>query len=187
MSEIVDAGANASYEVLPHCSPPERGKWYAVQTVPRHEKTVCAQLRLDGLDVFVPTHSKESKWSDRRKVIDLPIFPGYAFLRSSDIQTERKYVFRNRSIVRLLTAGDGPAEIPPHEIQNIRRIQEGAVSVDLVPYLNVGQRVRIRNGALQGLEGILVKVARENSLVISIDLIQRSISIRIHGYEIEVI
>jgi transcription antitermination factor NusG len=184
MSEIVDASANASYEVLPPCSV-STGKWYALQTVPRHEKIVGTQLRMDGLEVFIPTFRKESKWSDRSKALDLPIFPGYAFLRSSDIHSERKFVFRNRSVVRILSGSNGPAEISQDEILNVQRIAQRGTAVSPVPYLNVGQRVRIRNGSLQGLEGVLVRVARENCLVISVDLIQRSISIRIQGYEIE--
>jgi len=184
MSEIVDASANASYEVLPACSV-HAGKWYALQTVPRHEKAVGTQLQLDGLDVFVPTFRKESKWSDRSKLLDLPIFPGYAFLRSSDISLDRKYIYRSRSVVRLLSGSAGPAEIPEQEILAVRRATQGGAAVEPVPYLNVGQRVRIKNGALQGLEGALVKLGRDNCLVISVDLIQRSISIRIQGYEIE--
>jgi len=184
MSEIVDASANASYEVLPACSV-HAGKWYALQTVPRHEKTVGIQLQMDGLDVFIPTFRKESKWSDRRKVLDLPIFPGYAFLRSSDISLDRKHIYRNRSVVRLLSSSAGPAEIPEAEIAAVRRVTQSGTAVEPVPFLTVGQRVRIKNGALQGLEGSLLKVGRENCLVISVDLIQRSISIRIQGYEIE--
>jgi len=184
MSEIVDVSANASYEVLPACSI-QTGKWYALQTVPRHEKTVGTQLQMDGLEVFVPTFRKESKWSDRKKIVDLPVFPGYAFLRSSDINQDRKYVFRNRSVVRLLSTSVGAAEIPDQEILNVRRVTQSGATLEPIPYLNVGQRVRIRNGALQGLEGSLLKIGRDNCLVISVDLIQRSISIRIQGYEIE--
>jgi transcription antitermination factor NusG len=184
MSEIVDAGANASYEVLPP-SNLSVGKWYALQTVPRHEKTVGTQLRMDGLEVFIPTFRKESKWSDRSKAFDLPIFPGYAFLRSNDIRSERKYIFRNRSVVRILSGSSGPAEIPQDEISNVQRAARSGASISPVSYLNVGQRVRVRNGALQGLEGVLMRVAREDCLVISVDLIQRSISIRIQGYEVE--
>lgn len=186
MSEIVDASAHASYEVLPACSV-QAGKWYALQTVPRHEKTVGTQLQMDGLDVFIPTFRKESKWSDRKKLVDLPIFPGYAFLRSADISLDRKHVFRNRSVVRLLSSSAGPAEISEDEILAVRRATQSGAAIEPVPYLNVGQRVRIKNGALQGLEGSLLKVGRENCLVISVDLIQRSISIRIQGYEIEAI
>jgi transcription antitermination factor NusG len=184
MSEIVDASANASYEVVPPCSL-NLGKWYALQTVPRHEKMVSTQLQMDGLEIFVPTFRKENKWTDRRKLVDLPLFPGYAFLRSNDIHSERKFIFRNRSVVRLLSGSTGPAEIPLAEVENVRRLTQTGAQAEPIPYLNVGQRVRIRNGALQGLEGVLVKVARENCLVISVDLIQRSISIRIQGYEIE--
>jgi transcription antitermination factor NusG len=185
MSEIVDASANASYEVLP--SSITAGKWYALQTVPRHEKIVGTQLRMDGLEVFIPTFRQEKKWSDRNKAIDLPIFPGYAFLRSGDIHSERKFVFRNRSVLRILSSGNGPAEIPQTEILNVQRVARAGAPISPAPYLNVGQRVRVRNGALQGLEGVLVRVAKEDSLVISVDLIQRSISIRIQGYEIETV
>jgi transcription antitermination factor NusG len=186
MSEIVDAGANASYEVLPPCSV-SAGKWYALQTFPRHEKIVRTQLQADGLEVFIPTFRKESKWSDRSKTIELPIFPGYAFLRSGDIRSERAYIFRSRSVVRILSGSHGPAEIPEPEMLNVQRIARAGASISPVPYLNVGQRVRIRNGALQGLEGVLLRVGREDCLVISVDLIQRSISIRIQGYEIEAV
>jgi transcription antitermination factor NusG len=87
--------------------------------------------------------------------------------------------------VRLLSTSAGAAEIPDAEILSVRRATQSGAAVEPIPYLTVGQRVRIRNGALQGLEGALLKIGRENCLVISVDLIQRSISIRIQGYEIE--
>jgi len=176
--------AKSSFQVLRDVSTGIK-HWYAVQTVPRHEKKVGQQLGMDGLDIFVPAISKESKWSDRTKIVEQPLFPGYIFLLSGDIQNHRKFLHKNRSVLRILSNGTAPAEIPPSEIESIRHVVQARAIASPASYLSLGQRIRILNGALRGLEGILLRVAGENKLIVSVSLIQRSVSISIEGYEIE--
>ncbi len=161
--------------------------WYAIRTRSRHEKIVARQL--DGLAIenFLPLRSAIHRWSDRRKEVELPLFPGYAFVR---------LVYSSREIVRVLcahgvagfvgTQGRG-VPIPDQQINDIKTLLSHNVPFEDHPVLHVGQRVRIRGGAMDGIEGILQAKRNERILVISIDPIQRAISIGLDGYTVEAV
>ncbi len=159
--------------------------WYAVQTLPRHEKKVDAGLRLKGVETFLPLLSEKRQWTDRRQLVDLPLFPGYVFVQIAAGASNRVPVLRTCG-VRGFVGGRGlGTRIPDAEIAAVRSVVERKVPFHSLERLEVGQRVRLRGGSLDGVEGVLVAVKGKQSLVISVELIQRSLSISIEGYCVE--
>ncbi|MGH9680677.1 MAG: transcription termination/antitermination protein NusG, partial [Candidatus Acidiferrales bacterium] len=161
------------------------GSWYAIQTFPRHEKAVATRLAMDGIECLLPLTVEERKWSDRRKRVSVPLFPGYIFLQLFDYDLERLDVLHRPGVVRFVGNRRETMSIPFEEIQGIRRLMENKISCRPHPFLAEGQRVRVRTGALEGLEGILVRVNENESVVLSVRLIQRSLAIRVEGYDLE--
>jgi len=160
-------------------------EWFALRTRPRHEKMVAQQLETGGLEAFLPLCAQVRSWSDRRKIVELPLFPGYLFVRTSQIVQERVRVFRARGVLGFVGPNNQATPIPAQQIEAVRSLTQSQADIRPHPYLNIGQRVRIQNGALQGLEGILIRVANDQSLIVSVDLIQRSVVIRLEGYEVD--
>jgi transcription antitermination factor NusG len=164
---------------------PSEARWYAVHTAPRHEKKVAMELAGKAIDCFLPTVSTVKQWSDRKRVVEEPLFAGYLFARFVAASSERIALLRSNGVVGLVgTRGIG-TPIPEDEIQAIQLVLESRVAFAAHPYLNVGQRVRVRGGALDGLEGILQSVNGDKSLVVSVELIQRAVSLTISGYMVE--
>jgi len=168
--------------LLPRLTPKE---WFAVRTRPRHEKVVTKQLETSGIESFLPLSPQVRSWSDRRKVIELPLFPGYVFIRTSQATQARVQVFRARGVLSFVGIKNQPTPIPESQIGAVRSLMQAQLECRPHPYLNIGQRVRIQSGVLQGLEGILVRIANDQSLIVSVDLIQRSVAIRLEGYEVD--
>lgn len=159
--------------------------WYAVQTLPRHEKKVDAELRLKGVQSFLPLLSVNRQWSDRQQRIDLPLFPGYVFVRIAAGARTRVPVLTTSGVIGLVgTRGIGTT-IPDTEIAAVQCVVANKVSFRSWKLLEAGQRVRVRGGSLDGVQGVLVEVKDERSLVISVELLQRSLSISIEGYCVE--
>jgi len=159
--------------------------WFAVQTLYRHEKSVFRQLSDDGVETFVPTYRELRKWSDRNKVIEMPLFPGYVFVRISDSPIERVEVLRKPGVMSFVGNRQQTSAIPDAEIEDLKNVMQSGVPCAPCSYLKIGQRVRVRDGALRGIEGILVRVANEETVVLSIDLVQRSVMVRIQGYALD--
>lgn len=160
-------------------------EWYAVHTRSRHEKTVMTQLEQDGIEALLPTFTQARQWSDRRKLVSLPLFSGYVFVRVSFENGERLRVLRKPGVLGFVGCGRLAVPIPDQQMERVASLMEEPVDYGPYPYLTVGQRVRICEGALKGLEGILLRVDAQQSLVLSIDLIQRSVKVRIEGYALE--
>lgn len=159
-------------------------EWFAVRTRPRHEKAVVKQLEMSHVESFLPLYTEVRSWSDRRKEVDFPIFPGYIFVRISNHSHTRLLVFQARGVIGFVGPNNKATAIPSQQIESIRSLVKAKVDFRPYPYLNVGQRIRIRNGALQGLEGVLVRVASDQSLIVSVDLIHKSVAIRLEGYDV---
>jgi transcriptional antiterminator NusG len=176
---IHTAAKSGSFESLPVA------QWYAVQTRPRHEKVVTHSLETAGIETFLPLCSQIRSWSDRRKIVEFPLFPGYIFARTTWSTQARVRVFQTNGVIGFVGPRKEATPIPVQQIDAVRFLIKARADCRPHPYLIVGQRVRIRNGALQGLEGLLVRVASDHSLVVSVDLIHRSVAIRINGYEVE--
>ncbi len=151
-------------------------RWYAAYTCANHEKQVAEQLRERGVEHFLPLYETVHRWKDRRVRLSLPLFPGYIFVRLP--LRDRLNVLQVPSVVRLVGFGDGlPTALPEEEIATLRNGLGGAHNAQPHPYLTVGRRVRIRNGPLAGMEGILQRRKGNYRVVICVDLIMRAISV----------
>lgn len=159
--------------------------WFAVRTRSRHEKLVARQLETQGIQSFLPIVSKIHQWTDRRKEVHEPLFSGYTFVRLDPGSSDRVRVLQTQGVVNFVGVQGVGVPIPDQEIENIHALVSSGVAYCERPYLYVGQRVRIRGGALDGLEGILSAENSDQSVVISVSLIQRSLSVRVAGYNVE--
>lgn len=159
--------------------------WYAVRTRSRHEKSVTRQLQERGIATFLPLVTQLRRWSDRRKLVQFPLFPGYAFVRMAYEPPTRLAVLQTEGVVHFVgTQGHG-VPIPDEQIESIQTLLRNDVPIENHPYLKIGQRVRLRGGSLEGMEGILVARKGHQMLVISVELIQRSLAIQVDGYDVE--
>jgi transcription antitermination factor NusG len=160
-------------------------KWFAVQTRARHEKVVAQRLCDKGVGAFLPLVKHVHRWSDRQKTVELPLFGCYVFVRLGPGNHERQRVLLVDGVFKFVgTLGEGTS-IPDEQINTIRMLVEEQLPYCSHPFLKIGQRVRIRSGALNGVEGVLVSRSGERSLIISLDAIQRSLAVRIEGYDVE--
>jgi len=163
----------------------EDKSWFAIQTRPRHEKSVTAGLQEKGIKVFLPLLSENHRWSDRCRVVDVPLFPSYVFVQTADTPATRILVLRTLGVVQFVGVRGAGIPIPDEQIESVRIVLEHGIRFTPFPYLNVGQRVRIRGGSLEGVQGILQGMNGDQSLIISVELIQRSLAIRVAGYQVE--
>jgi transcription antitermination factor NusG len=160
--------------------------WFAIQTRYRYEKKVAEQLDGKGVEVFLPLRKESRGWSDRQKLVTIPLFPGYAFVRLSASADSRLQVLRTAGFMGFVGFRGAPTAVPQKQIEDLRVLLKERVSFSLYPFVEAGQRVRIRGGCLHGLEGVLLKHDKDK-LVISIASIQRSLAIQIRGYELELV
>lgn len=158
-----------------------RQSWYAVQTRARHEKVVAERLRYAGVETFLPLITEVHRWSDRRKTVELPLFTCYVFVRLAPSNEERLRVRQIDGVVNFVGVHGQGVAIPNEQIDAVQTILAGKLSPLVCPFLKAGQRVRIRGGALDGVEGIFQTRNGDQTLVISVDAIQRSLSVRIEG------
>jgi transcriptional antiterminator NusG len=159
--------------------------WFAVETRPRHEKKVAAGLGEKGIDHFLPLFPEKHQWSDRRRIVDIPVFPRYVFVRIESAMSARVPVLQTRGVMSLVGNRGLGTVIPCVQIETVRNIITQVVPFSPRAFLDVGQRVRIRGGSLEGVEGILVAINGGQSLIVSVELIRRSLEIRIEGYRVE--
>lgn len=159
--------------------------WFAVHTRSKCEKKVASQLDELQVKCFLPIVKEIRAWSDRRKVIDQPLFPGYVFVRIPGEDRVRVSVLRTSGVVGFVGVQGQGIPIPDPEIENIQTLLSSRVPFEPYPFLCVGQKVRIRGGYLDGVEGILAAKNSDWSVVISIDLIQRSLAVQVSGFDLE--
>jgi len=159
--------------------------WYAVQTRARHEKMVAHRLQEQGMTTFLPLVSEVHRWSDRRKVVELPLFSCYVFVQLFPTNEQRMRVLRLDGVFSLVGVRGEGTPIPDEQVEAVRTLVAQNLPWSNHPFLKVGQRVRIRGGALDGVEGVLLSRDGESTLVVSIDAIQRSLAVRIEGYDVE--
>jgi transcription antitermination factor NusG len=159
--------------------------WYSLHTRPRHEKIVAQRLHERGVTTYLPLITEVHRWSDRKKSVQVPLFSCYVFAKFVPNRTERLRVLRVDGVFGLVGSHGEGSPIPVEQIEAVRNLVEGDFPWSCHPFLKIGQRVRICSGALDGLEGILVSRNGDRTLVISIDAIQRSLAVRVEGYEVE--
>jgi transcription termination/antitermination protein NusG len=161
--------------------------WYAIHTRPRFEKKVAGELTQKGVETFLPLHSTMRQWSDRRSLVQLPVFPGYVFVHIAPSVANRVSVLRTNGVLNFVGPRNIGIPIEDEEIDSVRSIVDQGVAFEPNPYLTVGEKVCIRGGPLDGVSGVLKAVNGDKSLVISVNLIQRSIAMRVEGFRVEAI
>lgn len=165
----------------------QASEWYALHTRPRHEKLVVQRLAERGVETFLPIVTEVHRWSDRKKSVRLPLFSCYVFVKFEPNRSERLRVLRVDGVLGLVGSHGEGASIPSEQIDAVRALVEGNLPWSSHEFLKIGQRVRVRSGALNGVEGILVSYEGDQTLVISIDAIQRSLAVRLAGYQVEAV
>ena len=173
----------ASEASLPSAQTPAPGNWYALYTCPHREKLVAEQIKLRSVPCFLPVYRSLRRWKDRRKELQLALFPGYVFVQ---IALEKKLkVLEIPGAVRLVSFNGQPAPLPASEIEMLKNRLSGARGVEPHPYLCAGRRVRVRSGAMEGLEGIVVRRKDCCRVVFSINLLQRSVAVEVDEADLE--
>ena len=160
-------------------------QWYALHTKPQHEKSVVSHLQRQGLTTFLPVVSEVHRWSDRNKVVELPLFSCYAFVYMHLVPESWARVMNVTGVLRFVGVRRDGIPIPESQIRAIQVLLSSKLPYQLCPFLEVGQRVRVSGGALHGVEGILTARNGDRVLVISVEPIQRSLSVRVDQYKVE--
>lgn len=166
---------------------PEGSNWYAVHTIARHEKWVAWQLQEKRIFTFLPLLQEFHRWSDRRRKVEVPLFNCYAFVRLVPTPENRVQVLRTPGVLGFVGSERQGTPIPDAEIESLRTAIREKIPCALHPFVSAGRRVRIRGGSLDGMEGILVRQGTDQSLVVSVQLLRRSVSIRVEGYDVELV
>ena len=161
----------------------QQAAWYAAYTCAKHEKRVAQQLEERRIESFLPTYQSIRRWKDRRKVLELPLFPSYIFVQV-DAQNRLDFL-RLPGVLGLVTFQGKPAVVETEEIENLRHGLSNRKVVHPHPYLKEGRRVRVRWGAMAGVEGVLVRRRDRARVVLSISLLQRSVAVDIDEGDVE--
>ena len=158
-------------------------RWVAVYTVARHEKVVARQLEERRIETFLPLYRSLRRWKDRRKEVELALFPSYVFVR---IRTGNKLpVLQVPGVVNIVTFNGELAALPDQEINALRNGLENQFCAEPCPYLKVGKRVRVVRGPMAGAEGILSRKKDRYRFVISVDVLMRSVAVEVDASDLE--
>ena len=152
--------------------------WYAIQTRVRREQMAATLLAGKGYEIFLPTYVSERPWRGQSRDVNSPLFPGYLFCHF-DVQ-KRLPILVTPGVVGVVGNGRVPITVPQSEISAIRSLVLSGAHAEPWPYLECGQRVRIAEHALEGLEGILVGHKGSHRIVVSVTLLRRSVALEIH-------
>ena len=158
-------------------------QWYAAYTRSRHEKVVAEALEKRTVEHFLPLYETVRTWKNGRFKVELPLFPGYLFVHIA--LRDRLQVLQAPGVVRLVGFNGVPAALPQDEVEIIRSALRKGIEAEPHPYLRVGQRVRITSGPMEGLQGILLRRRGRPRVVVSVDLIMRSVALDIDAAQVE--
>ena len=160
--------------------------WYAVYAQVRHESKVYSRLVAKSFECLFPQIERWSRRRDRRKRIQVPIFPGYLFIRTALDNYNHVQILQTPGVVRLVRNEDGPLPVPDSQMGSLITLLGSNSVITTHPYLQEGMWVRIVNGPLYGCEGILVRKRNQNSrLVVAIDIIQQAVSVDLNEQDVE--
>ena len=151
--------------------------WFAILARSGREKYATMLLENGGFECFLPIGKSTRKWSDRTKEIEVPLFPGYLFCRMNP--NDRLPVLTTPGVIQIAGIGKMPIPVEEHEIAAVRQIEKSGLSATPWPYLRIGNTAKIEEGPLRGVTGIVVKIKSALKLVLSIELLQRSIAVEI--------
>jgi len=160
-----------------------QSRWYAAYTCPRHEKRVAEQLEERHIEHFLPLYVTTHRWADRLKKVELPLLPGYVFVHMP--LQNRLRVLQLPSVIRFVSFGSQPSPIPEPEIEILRKGLQSDGKAEPHPYLKTGGRVRVKAGPFQDAEGILVRRKNLVRVVLSVELIMRSVAVEVDIADVE--
>ncbi|MBI2685988.1 MAG: UpxY family transcription antiterminator [Acidobacteria bacterium] len=159
------------------------GEWFAVRVRSNFESLTARSLDCRGVRCFVPMYKARRQWSDRVKVLDLPLFTGYVFCL---LQAPRfRPILETPGVVQVVGTGTTPVPVEPHEMDALHRIAGCGSETLPWPYLSAGQRVRMRAGALKDVEGILATAGDRHRVVVNVELLQRSVAVSVERLDLE--
>src|SRR6266702_2414115 len=179
----------AANELATHCGAVALPKslvephWYAAYTCPNHEKRVAVELGARDVENFLPIYSSVRRWKDRRVRLELPLFPGYVFVRLA--LRDRLRVVQIPSVARLVGFNGQPTALPDTEMEIMRSGLSQSLRAEPHPFLIAGRRVRITAGPFAGLEGVLKRKKSSLRVVVSLELIQRSVAVDVDAADVE--
>jgi transcription antitermination factor NusG len=162
-----------------------RPEWYAAYTHARHEKRVAHQLQERGIEHFLPVYHSVRIWKDRRKELDMVLFPGYVFARID--LADKLRVLKLPGVVRFVSFNGQPTPLAGDDLEALRNALHRGVKAEHHPYLTAGRRVKVVRGPLTGASGILLRLKNNWRIVISIDAIMRSVSVEIDESDVEAV
>jgi transcription antitermination factor NusG len=174
---------NLSTDWSTEAETPETLPWWVLYTRHQHEKAVAEMLSAKGFEVFLPVYESIRLWKDRKKLLTLPLFPCYVFVQGG--LNRRLQVVTTPGIHTILFHGERVAIVPEPEIQAIRRAVEGPFRVEPHPFMKCGQRVRVTRGSLEGVEGILIRKKNLYRLVLSVEMMAKSVAVEIDATDVE--
>ena len=160
----------------------DESRWFAVWTRSRHEQVVREQLERKHIEAFLPTVTRWSRWKDRKKKIDWPLFPGYCFARFD--AASRLAILKCTGVVSIVSFDGEPAPIPEHEIEGIRRLVQSDLQFDPCPMIREGQMVEVVHGPLTGVVGRLIRKGSHARLILSVDLIGQAVSVEVDAADV---
>jgi transcription antitermination factor NusG len=157
--------------------------WWAVYTRHQHEKVVAQVLETKGFDVFLPLYESVRRWKDRNKIIALPLFSCYVFVKGG--LDRRLHVLTTPGVHSVLSSGDRIAIIPTPEMEAIRKAVASPSRVEPHPFLRCGETVRVTRGSLEGVQGVLVRKKSLYRLVLSVEMLAQSVAVEIDAADVE--
>ena len=158
-------------------------EWYAVYTKSRHEKVAESNLQNRGVTTFLPLREVVSRWKDRNKTINVPLFPSYVFVNIGFMDIHK--VIYTKGVLRVVGCNGTPVPVPPEQVEAIRMLIQSKLKYDPYPYLNKGKEVLIKSGPLQGIIGKIMEKRSKHRFLLSIDLIKKSVSVEIDILDME--
>lgn len=158
-------------------------RWYALYTRHQHEKAVANTLSAKGFQIFLPLYTVRHQWKDRRKQLTLPLFPCYVFVNAS--LSQRVEILRTPGLYQFVGFSGMPSPIAAEEIAAVQRAIDSSLEVEPHPFLQCGERVRVKSGTLAGYEGILVRQKNLCRLVLSIEILSRSVAVEMEMSKVE--
>jgi transcription antitermination factor NusG len=169
--------------ISPNVGVPASEGWWAIYTRHQHEKVVADMLTARGFDIFLPLYESTRHWKDRQKILSLPLFPCYLFIRGG--LERRLQVVTTPGVHMVLYRGDRVAMVPQDEIEAVQRALASPARVEPHPYLKCGMRVRVIRGPIEGVQGILVRKKNLCRLVLCVDMLSQSVAVEVNAGDVE--
>lgn len=161
-------------------------QWFALHVKARHEAVTSGDLTRKGIECYLPLVQRLRHWSDRKKMVDFPLFPGYVFVSVAPLAEDFLRVLKSRGAVRLLSLHSGrPTAVPGEEIESLKLMIGSGRDLDVYPHLKVGRGVRVKRGPLAGAQGVIQNKDDQYQFLVNIGLLGRSVGVRIYADDLE--